>query len=425
MKTLRLTHLFAFQKDDLKNELKHNNGSYLDLVKKIKDNGFDITGGISCALEKKGYAVTDIYFGIRELQAKWADEHGLKIVERNWETQILDSQISRLRPEIIFIQTPSNWLLDFFKKMRKEWNFIKLIVIHSVYGGNILDFSCADLLLMGTPRLVSRYKELGFKPELLYYYVDTSVLSKFVSTNRINRPVFLGSSGFGHGYAHSARYWMLSELMAKTSLEIWENVVHSDEIPTIKNKLRNQIKNILSGQRFLRKCIKKIPFQSRLSILCTEIENEIQFRNKGLRVPDKSMREIYPKKCHLPVFGLKYYQLIGGSTVCFHKGCNNTHDLLDNLEGNAGALRMFEVTGLGTCLVADKAKNNTDLFVPGSEMLTYQTTEEAIELINYLIENPQKSSEIAKAGRKRCEVSHCSEVRAEQLDDLIKKELKR
>ena len=87
MKTLRLTHLFAFQKDDLKNELKHNNGSYLDLVKKIKDNGFDITGGISCALEKKGYAVTDIYFGIRELQAKWADEHGLKIVERNWETQ--------------------------------------------------------------------------------------------------------------------------------------------------------------------------------------------------------------------------------------------------------------------------------------------------------------------------------------------------
>ena len=424
MKMLRLTHLFAGQKEDFKNILRNNDDCYLELVKKIKQNGIDITGGISCALGKIGYTVTDIYFGIRELQLKWADENSIKFDEINWETNSLHSQISKLRPEIIFIQTPSNWLLDFFKKMRKEWNFIKLIVIHSVYGGNILDFSCADLLLMGTPRLVSRYKELGYKPELFYYYVDTSVLTKFVSIKRMNRPVFLGSSGYGHGFAHSSRYWLLRELMAKTNLEIWENVVQSKENATMKNKFRNQIKNIIYELGSLRKYMKLAPFQSNLSILCTEIENEIIFKSKGLKIADKSMVELYPKRCHLPVFGPDYYGLIGSSTICFHKGGDNTHDSVDNIAGNAGALRMFEVTGLGTCLVADKAMNDGDLFTPGSEMCTYQSPEEAIELINYLVAEPDKCYEISRAGKRRCETSHSSEIRANQLDILIKKELK-
>lgn len=64
-------------------------------------------------------------------------------------------------------------------------------------------------------------------------------------------------------------------------------------------------------------------------------------------------------------------------------------------------MRMFEVTGMGRCLLTDWKPNIEYFFKDGVEVLTYKTVEECIEKIQWIISNPEKALEIGKAGQAR------------------------
>jgi hypothetical protein len=428
MKIIRFAHLFGNNSEGL-NELinaKINKSSEIELCKAVYEAGFDITGGISKQLSKLNYDIKNFYFGQEKLQKLWASENGIKVDEEKWRESIVDSQIEKERPDIIFIQTPSNWILNYIKNKKNKSNKIKLCVAHTVYGGNILDFSGIDLLLVGTPKIVQRYKSRGYNPELFYYYIDQDLLKNFSRDgNKTKKVIFMGSSGFGHGYAHASRYFLLRYLMNNCPIEIWENVVEENSASNLKSKVRNAIKKIvkISGSyKYIRRICRN---ESSLEKLIIEIENENNFKKHGLKIPDKSLQELFPSRCHRSLFGNKYYEVISESEMCFHKGGDNTHDDVHCLLGNAGALRMFETTGLGTTLVSNSASNNKDLFEENYEIVTYSCKEDACEKIKFLLENPDQCRQIGMAGLKKCNEKHSSKERAIQLDCLIREGLRK
>jgi spore maturation protein CgeB len=96
------------------------------------------------------------------------------------------------------------------------------------------------------------------------------------------------------------------------------------------------------------------------------------------------------------------------------------------IAGNcAGNMRMFEVTGVGSCLLTDNKKNISDLFDIGSEILVYNNVEDCIEKINWLNEHEEERKSIASRGHQKTLKYHTVGNRCCQIVDIISGELNR
>ena len=117
-----------------------------------------------------------------------------------------------------------------------------------------------------------------------------------------------------------------------------------------------------------------------------------------------------------PQYGMNMYNLFSRSKVVLniHTGVAGDY---------AGNMRMFEVTGTGSCLLTDNKKNMKDLFDAGTEVLLYNDTEDCIQKVKWLLEHDKEREKIAKAGQKKTLDVHTVENRCRTIIDIIKKEL--
>ena len=97
----------------------------------------------------------------------------------------------------------------------------------------------------------------------------------------------------------------------------------------------------------------------------------------------------------------------------------NTH--IDISSEFASNMRLFEATGVGTCLLTERQENLKDIFEPDAEVVTYSCPEEAVEKANYLLTNADERKQIAEAGQQRTIKNHTFEQRAGQIDQMIRK----
>jgi spore maturation protein CgeB len=230
-----------------------------------------------------------------------------------------------------------------------------------------------DLILAASPHICDFYKGLGLNSELLYYSFDEKILDKInflpdfaINTIKSCDASFIGYSGYGgHGNKHEQRYQLLSRLLQETDLKAWIT-----ENPYLPNKL--------------------LPSDS------------------------KPILEMFPDKCKPGVTGIEMYGIIKNSLVTLNK-----HTFIEGFP-DVGNMRMFESTGMGTCLLTDSKDNISDLFNPDDEVVTYSSDEECIEKLNYLINNPKIANEIGYRGQKRTEKVHSLESRCKIIDHHLR-----
>ncbi|PNW30956.1 UNVERIFIED_CONTAM: hypothetical protein BEN50_20150 [Euhalothece sp. KZN 001] len=118
-----------------------------------------------------------------------------------------------------------------------------------------------------------------------------------------------------------------------------------------------------------------------------------------------------------PVFGLAMYQTLYNSKVTL----NNHIDIASQYASN---MRLYEATGVGTCLLTDAQQNLKEIFESDQEVVTYSHPEEAVEKVNYLLKTPDERDKIAKAGQARTLRDHTFAHRAEYIEQLICQRLK-
>ena len=87
-------------------------------------------------------------------------------------------------------------------------------------------------------------------------------------------------------------------------------------------------------------------------------------------------------------------------------------------------MRLFEATGVGSCLLTDWKENLSDFFIPDVEVVTYRSSQEATEKVKFLLEHPEQRRAIALAGQRRTLSEHTYKQRAQQLDALIQSLIK-
>jgi spore maturation protein CgeB len=110
------------------------------------------------------------------------------------------------------------------------------------------------------------------------------------------------------------------------------------------------------------------------------------------------------------------YQTLQRSQVNY-----NIHS--DISSNSASNRRLFECTGVGSCLLTDHKANISTLFEPDREIVTFSSTEECIDKAKWLLDHPQECRQIAQAGQRRTLGEHTFAERAGQLDDVIREVL--
>lgn len=123
--------------------------------------------------------------------------------------------------------------------------------------------------------------------------------------------------------------------------------------------------------------------------------------------------KIYSKLFGSDIYGIEYYQVLQSSLLVF-----NSH--IDCSEGLAGNMRIFEATGVGSCLITDYKSNLHEIFELDEEIVCYKSYDEAVEKIQWLLDHKDKALEISKKGQARTLKYYNLKNRAEELDIYIK-----
>ena len=112
-------------------------------------------------------------------------------------------------------------------------------------------------------------------------------------------------------------------------------------------------------------------------------------------------------------FGLEMYRALAAANVTL-----NVH--ADSSPTHASNMRLFEATGVGSCLLTDWKENLHELFEIGREVESYRSREECIDKFAWLLRHPDVARQIGLRGQQRCLRDHAIERRALRLVSLLR-----
>jgi spore maturation protein CgeB len=336
------------------------------------------------------------------LQETWKKENNVSHHISDKDLAIL--QIKSFKPDVVWIDDLSLLDQEWKSKLLKEVPSIKLFTGHHCAPSSqktLEKLKLFDLLFTCTPGLELQFKDNGINSCLMHHGFETSVLEDIQKKNNYEESDFLftGSLISGAGFHKERIDYLESILKSGIKVSLYGNLEKKSKI-VIKKIFYHVI--VTLRKLGLKKIIALIPMLR---------ENEsfgdtpINFYSTKLLSSTKA-----------PVFGYEMFKVLSKSKICF-----NIHG---EVAGNsAGNIRMFEATGVGTCLVTDWKENIETLFEPGVEIVTYKNKEECIEKIRWLLDNPNERKKIALAGQKRTLENHTILKRAEALNSIILAEL--
>ncbi len=111
-------------------------------------------------------------------------------------------------------------------------------------------------------------------------------------------------------------------------------------------------------------------------------------------------------------WGMQMYDVLLRSKATLNRHISISENFANNM-------RMFEATGAGSLLITDLKSNLGEYFKIGTEVLAYETFDEAADLVKWSLVNEEKASEIAAAGQKRTLSDHTYEHVTQKLDAIL------
>jgi len=300
------------------------------------------------------------------LQKQWALENDFKnFTSESWEVSIAIEQIRQFQPDILWIPNPKNDTINYLSGAEGYYKKLFFFLGHKVPKIQIINK--ADILIAPNPkRILNRHQSLSnIYPMRIGFNGD--ILKKIDKRDKKQDIVFIG----GITPHHIIRAEVLAYL-----IENGININIYGKIPSL-----SLLSKIRSSGAYL---IKKRNYKGALSILRPS-ETLTQFR-KNIN----TIKTVY----QYPVYGIDYYKKLSESRV----GLNIHIDISENYSGN---IRMFETTGVGTCLLTDDKMTNNNLFNEGKEILIFRSKEQLLEKLKEFMQKKHEITKIAKAGQSR------------------------
>ncbi|MES2838626.1 MAG: glycosyltransferase [Bacteroidota bacterium] len=376
--------------------------SYLEQYNLLINDSFESASVYSKNLNKIGVKAFDIISNAEPLQNTWKKENNLPIETSNKD--IIIDQLKFYKPDVLWIDDFAIIDIDWKTKLLTQVPSIKLLVGHTCAPYNKAieqKFKLFDIMFTCIPCQKNELEKLGIKTFLLYHGFEETILDRIKDNNNLPHTNFLfsGSLYTGSGFHKSRIEYIEKMLDTSIKIDLYCNLETKGKIA--KKKLMYNLINFLRTIK-LGKLVHKLPV----------IKNYISYGD----IPIKQYSKKLIQSSKSPVFGLDMYKLLSKADICF-----NIHG--EVAEKCAGNIRLFEATGVGSCLVTDWKENITDLFEPGKEIVTYKTIDECIDKVKWLINNPEERKKIALAGQQRTLKDHTIGDRVKRLNEILIKEL--
>ena len=328
-------------------------------LRRLFDQVFSVGDAYSDSLRALGCECLEIIVNASFLQARWAAEHNLTLTGDPKE---------RMR-QVVTAQI-SHYRPDVLFVF--EWcplgdaflteikPRVKLLV------GQISSplphnrtFAAYDLMVSSWPPIVSHFRDQGIDAEPLKLAFDARIANRLVREKPLYDVTFVG------GFAPS----------------------HADRVPWLERVLQDVEVDIFGYD------LSRVPPGS-----------PIHSRFRG------------------PAWGWEMYDVLRRSRI--------TLNLHANIEVGgvyakdvAANMRLYEATGVGTCLVTEQKDNLTEMFEPGKEVVTFKDFDDCANKVRYLLDHDEERTRIAEAGRRRTLRDHTYLIRMAELADLIRRRL--
>lgn len=377
--------------------------SYDEQFKHLSLQCFGWSNFYEIQLRKLGVEAFEIIANAEILQNTWAKENSTWVEGKD----IVIAQLKVLQPDVVMFQDSFIFNGEWITRLRKEIPSIKRIIgfcCSPFKQEHLEQFKVFDFTFVCSPKFLEDFKDLGLKAYELNHAFEMEILEKVNIDNFYPNTdiIFSGSIITGFGF-HEQRQIILEELL-KSKVDI-KLLVNFPEINLIDLLLRK------SGY---------ITSQVLNNIGLRSVAEHYSTLRKSLMLPTMPSRprnySKLRKVIHPPVFGLEMFKALAHAKI----GFNSHGEIAGDYAAN---VRLFEVTGIGSCLVTDWKKNLNDFFEIDKEVVAYKSADECIEKMRWLLDHPKERKEIAQAGQRRTLKNHTFKQRAEQLDSIIQKEL--
>ena len=408
--------------------------TYNEALRKLQEYGFLVPGSWSVCMQQLGNESTDIIVDFMPMQKHWAEENGsiIDFTRSDWSIQSLFAQIKTIKPNIILFYAGGVHTIpaDTRRRLKDTFPFIKIVAgfwTDELKGGYTV-FRDMDILFCAYRSVIDRAKSAGVKACLVRNCFD-HILGKIVEGGEISTPIndfiFAGHSGYLFNDKRG-RYLDLIKLMNNSTMKIWcwepgERLYLKRKLERLMRNMKDTAVGVLSklNEEHINKLRIFMNTQGEETRVSRLFEDAVRKR-KGLERCNwwhdkRSFFELYPSRCFSPVFGIDYYRLFKSSKIVFNR---HTEDIT-----YCGNYRMFEVTGMGACLLTDRRKGAMSFFMPDDEIVTYDSIEECIEKVNYLLSHEEVRYRIAAAGRRRTLRDHTVMNRCQEIDETLRKML--
>ena len=349
------------------------NLSFEEHRKEIFEDHFGWPAELSEYMNQQGIQTEFIIANAESLQKKWAEENEFRSYSIwNWKKEIAMEQIKCFQPDILWVDSIFDYygrfVKDALKYSKKAITWVGSPFIEKI------DVSGFSVLLTENPNTFKSIQNQFEKVIITKPGFDPEVLKKIGSVEKKYDVTFVG----GISASHTKRAEVLAYLI-KNGI----NIKVFGYLPP--GKLKSIVLEVLH-------ILKHRNLQTAISTLKqTFVKTDFQRNVESI----KSVHQV-------PVFGLDMYRTMAASRITL-----NIH--IDVVGKYAGNMRMFESTGIGTCLLAEHSESINELFEPGKEILTFNSKEDLLEIIQKLLNDNEKIEQIAKAGQKRVLQCHTLE----------------
>jgi len=262
-----------------------------------------------------------------------------------------------------------------------------------------------DLMISCAGEAVERFARQGLRAAQLHHGYDPRVETRLEHSPKRWEVSFVGQI-LADDAIHSTRARVLERIREQSSIAMFS----PDGTTRPRDRMRASLRDLAgrAGRMLLRagvpeKALRRVPRLARAAAAG---------RTRGPGISPALRAQLRP-----PAFGLAMYQVLRDSHATL-----NVH--ADSSPRFASNMRLFEATGMGTCLVTDWKENLGNLFELDREVVAYRSVEELEEKLRWLASAPAERRAIAAAGRARVLREHTYARRAARLDGLIREAIR-
>lgn len=400
---LKLTSVYPVFAEAFETQANGSECSFDGLNARFIGTRYGLSDYFSRHLRALGNEAEERFVTVERLQKLWAQERSFPFTEESWLQQIVIEQVKEFKPDVLFYQDLYLFDRNFRDQIKHATNALSTTLgWRTAPTRNFSGFEDLDLVLTSSPAFAHAFKESGAQSAVLPFGFDPILLEE---TNEQSDRIpfsFLGTVGISTG-DHSSRYRLIRELLLTTPLEVFS----STEGGLSVNPLKRRVLSFL--------------YRLNRRLAPAGLQHELLTHLPGIRSvkdweTDRALPELhqmYKERWHPPRFGLDYFQTLRNSLVSLNAHLDATGDYAVNM-------RLFEATGMGSCLLTDSKSNIEDYFEPDSEIVVFRSVQECRSKALSLLNDPRECSRIAKAGQARVLRDHSMEQRVLLLDALIK-----